>query len=1324
MDRLATLIISLTLMSSAALGQESFLKRDHWLVDHFTVDDGLPVNSVNALTWGPEGYLWIATFDGLVRFDGQRFVIFDRASHPELPGNRFTRLQWFQGFLWVITDDRRLVRMSSSGQFEVMDEDFGLPHAQVGRLLTVGGDLYAGTLAGIAKLRPGGSFEPFAPSFTGAVGSLAYWPEKGLAVGTNDGQLLLINPAEPPRILPLPKGLGRISSLAYFQGLLAVGASGGTVLLDEQGIHHYSPLAQQPMDSVRVVVFEDQLLAYAYPKQLRWTNGQWTQIGSLDRQPIDPGALVDRDTDGRLWKNHLYRLERSGQTLLETNSLISDFLIAPNGDIWVGANSDGLYRLRPRIVLNVGQPEGLGNPNLYALTEENGDLLAGSIDPVAFQVSLSGPKVSVRELSAPDGYYAFMRDRQGNRWRAGARICMTAPAQNACQNIDGLSDIQRHQFVYAMLQDSNGDIWIGAERSLAVGHPSKGWTQLAMPWRSLEVAFRTGLETPDGRVWFGTNGAGITLATNGAIESVIDTRSGLSSNRIRSLYFDPTLNAVWAASEDGGICRIRRWEESPEIRCISTRQGLWSNGVHQLLDDDQGRLWMSSNDGLFYAPMASLNAVADGTDDWVQGMAFDERDGMANREANGGGQNAGVKSSNGWLWFPTQKGLAGIHPASVSSPAKVRVQIDSVVYDAAEHQALSTFAIAPENRNVEIRYSAPSFGNSKRVRYRYRLGGASNPWLQAGQRTFATLTSLPAGEIRFDVEVSGEDGSWSGQRDHLTLQVLPKFHETVKFTLLLTVLALGLITLAGWWRIRRFKVRQQELQLAVDKRTHELSEAVEQISRQRDEIETNAKARSRLFGSISHELRTPLSLILGPMEERAQRRRAVTAEDEAMMLRNARRLNRMVDQILDLERVESGVMALNLEPISCSEVVRAVSEPFAGLAEAKDIGWELDVANGCPVVGDREQLENVFSNLFSNAVKYTPKGGTVRVRVSSKQDRVLITVEDSGPGIDAEDRDEAFARFSRLKRDASEPGTGIGLSLVQELIELHRGTVRIDDSASLGGALLQVELPRLEQVASTKPESTAKRQVLVVDDNPDLRTYVSSILSESFVVLLASDGMEALKMAREHLPDVIVTDVMMPTMNGLEMVAALRSGDDEAAIPVLFLTARGGASDEIAALAAGGDQFLAKPFDSEVLLARVNAVMASAERLRGRALPASPEPRAELERRIQNFVIEHLGDPELSVSAIASALGMSRSNLFRQVKSELNTTPTLLIRRIRLQAARAWLDDKELAISEIAYGTGFSSLSSFGRAFRDEFGVSASAYRQRQAIGVASVHNR
>ena len=490
-----------------------------------------------------------------------------------------------------------------------------------------------------------------------------------------------------------------------------------------------------------------------------------------------------------------------------------------------------------------------------------------------------------------------------------------------------------------------------------------------MPWRSLEVAFRTGLETPDGRVWFGTNGAGVTIAENGAIERVIDTRSGLSSNRVRSLYYDVSLNSVWVATEDGGICRIRHWADNPEIHCLSTRQGLWSNGVHQMLDDDQGRLWMSSNDGIFYAPMASLNAVADGTDDWLLGMAFDERDGMANREANGGGQNAGVKSSTGWLWFPTQKGLAGINPVDIPSPVEHRVQIDTVIYDSIRTQVSNAFSLKPENRNVEIQFSAPSFGNSKRVRFRYRLGGSDNPWLQAGQRTFASLTSLPAGDVLFEVEASGQDGGWSGQRDRLMLKVLPQFHETLQFRLLLTLLAIMLITFAGWWRMRQFNIRQQQLQLAVDKRTRELSDAVDQIGRQRDEIDTNAKARSRLFGNISHELRTPLALILGPMEERAQRRRAVTAEDEAMMLRNARRLNRMVDQILDLERVESGVLTLNLEPINCGDLVRAVAEPFAGLARAKDIRWEMAVQGICPIIGDREQMEKVFSNLFSNAIK-------------------------------------------------------------------------------------------------------------------------------------------------------------------------------------------------------------------------------------------------------------------------------------------------------------------------------------------------------------------
>ncbi|MEM6935324.1 MAG: ATP-binding protein [Pseudomonadota bacterium] len=1323
MDRLAPFILFLLLLASNAWSQESFLKQEHWLLDQFDLDDGLPVNGVNALAWGPEGYLWIATFDGLARFDGEQFVVFDRASNPELPGNRFVRMLWSHGYLWIETADQRLVRMSSPGQFELVDESLGLPHPQVGRLLATDWALYVGTLAGVAKLRSDGTFEPFVESFTGPVQSLAHWPNEGLAAGTKNGQLVLLKEGQPPRSLPMPRGLGGISSLAYFEGLMAVGASGGAALLDRTGIQNFYAVEQGPMESVRVIAAEDRLLAFAYPNQLRWEKDRWVRTGSMPRHPIDAGAMVMQSPDGAWWNNHLYELERNGRTVFETDSIISDFVSSADGHAWIATNGAGLFRLRPRPVMNVGQEQGLINDNLYAVAQENDRLLAGSVDPVAYQVSLSGPDVVVDPLEAEDGYYTFLTDSQGNRWRAGARICVVAQGQDDCRNIDSLTNVQRHQFVYALLEDSEGNMWVGAEQSLALRDETNLWRLVELPWEKLEVGFRTGLETPDGTVWFGSSGGGIVLFDEGVATRVIDSSAGLSSNRIRSLHFDAESSSVWAGTEDGGICRIRSWQFAPDIRCISTRQGLWSDGVHKMLDDSQGRLWMSSNDGLFYATKSSLNAVADGTADWLLGMAFDESDGMANREANGGGQSAGVKTDDGWLWFPTQEGLAGLKPANVAAPSDTRVRIDGIIYDSVPQQITPTFEVQPENRNLEVRYSAASFGNRKRIRYRYRLGGPGSAWLEAGQRTFASLTSLPAGTVVFEVEASGEDGGWSGERDRLTLQVLPHLHETLGFRIFLALLVTSLILTAAWWRIRQLSVRQRELQLAVDERTSELSKAVDQISRQKDEIEASAKSRTRLFGSISHELRTPLSLILGPLEERSRRRRPVTAEDESMMLRNARRLSRMVDQILDLERVESGVIALNLEPVSCGALVRAVAEPFSQLAADKCLAWKLDISNGCPVLGDREQLEKVFSNLFSNAVKYTPKGGQIQVSCCTSDGRVLISVEDSGPGIAEPDRAEAFARFSRLKRDAHEPGTGIGLSLVQELVELHQGSVSIRSSEALGGAKLLLDFPAVDPLSEPPVAPTGQRKVLVVDDNPELRTYVASILDESFVVLQAVGGVEGLKLAREELPDVLVTDVMMPDLDGMAMVAELRQGGDEAAIPVVFLTARGGANDEIAALAAGGDQFLAKPFDSEVLLARVNAVMASADRVRDRSLPkcpecgqeSKPEARPELEQRIRGIVMEHLDDPELSVSSIASALGMSRSNLFRQVKSELQTTPTLLMRRIRLEVARAWLDDMDLSISEIGYGAGFSSLSSFGRAFREQYGISASAYRQRQS---------
>ncbi|MEM9530017.1 MAG: ATP-binding protein [Pseudomonadota bacterium] len=1305
--------IFLILLGPLAYSQPSYLEQDHWLTDHFEVADGLPVNSINALALGPEGYLWIATFDGLVRFDGERFVTFNRGTNPELPGNRFIGVQWSSGYLWIQTAEQRLLRMTSPGQFEVLDEGDGLPHSRVSRLLATDQGFFAGTRSGVARLRPDGTFQNYSETFSSAVASLVFWPGQGLAAGTPDGELFVLNDNAPPRSLPLPDHLGRVSSLAVFSGQLAVGASGGVLVIGADGNDEFLPVDQEPMEAVRVVTFEDELRAYAFPDQLLWRAGRWEPVGSMSRQPIDAGALLRRAADGARWSNELFRLERDGIPLFATDTIIKDFLPGPRGEVWVATNGSGLFRVRRREVLTIGSPDGVRFPNLYSVHEEQGELMAGTQDPLAYQIRFSGAEVEVTEIAPPGGYFSFLRDSLGNLWRGGSRICVGPPDQDACSPLAGLDEIQQHQFVNAMFEDAQGNIWVGAERNLAVRRPGGDWRLIAPPAGTAETSYRAALQTPDGRVWFGTNGNGIAVLSGGEFEQGIDAQDGLSSVRVRALHYHAGRNAVWAGTEDGGICRITEWPSSPRVDCVTDRQGLWSNGVHKLLADDQDRLWMSSNRGLFWASLSSLHAVADGTADWVLGLAYDERDGMADREANGGSQNAGLRAANGWVWFPTQAGLAGINPAAVQAPADVRVRIDTLVYDSQPQRAADSFDIQPDNRNLEIRYSAPGLGNAKRVRYRYRLGGEDAAWVEVGGRTFASFSSLPVGNAKFEVEASREDGAWSGHVASLQLNVVPRMFETMWFRILITVVAVTLLMLDAWWRIRQLKIRQGALESAVSERTAELSAALSQISEQKDEIEASAEARARLFGSLSHELRTPLSLILGPMEERARRRRPVTAEDEAMMLRNARRLNRMVDQILDLERVESGALVLNLEPVSCSEVLRAVADPFGQLAAAKNLSWELDTANGCHIQGDREQLEKVFANLFSNAVKYTPADGTVIITCRCYDQRVMVRVEDSGPGISEANRQEAFARFSRLKRDAAEPGTGIGLSLVRELVELHQGTVSISTSGALGGACLTLDLPAAAVAAIPDGVPTGRRQVLVVDDNPDLRDYVESILSENYAVLQAGDGLEGLQLARENLPDVIVTDVMMPGLDGLGMVAELRAGGDESTIPVVFLTARGGATDEIAALAAGGDQYLAKPFDSEVLRARIEAVMASADRLRGLAALAGPEPRDELELRMRNYVLERLDDAELSVSAIASALGMSRSNLFRQVKSRLGTTPTLLVRRIRLNAAKAWLADPDVAISEVAYGAGFSSLSSFGRAFREEFGVSASAYREQ-----------
>jgi signal transduction histidine kinase/DNA-binding response OmpR family regulator len=586
--------------------------------------------------------------------------------------------------------------------------------------------------------------------------------------------------------------------------------------------------------------------------------------------------------------------------------------------------------------------------------------------------------------------------------------------------------------------------------------------------------------------------------------------------------------------------------------------------------------------------------------------------------------------------------------------------------------------------------------------------------------------------------------------------------ETGWFRLLCAALACAAAAgLVRAWGARQ-RVRRRQLERMVADRTATIARQAEQL-RELDDL------KSQFFANVSHELRTPLTLTLGPLQDALDGRfgplRPEVAEQVQVALSNAQRLLGLVDQLLDVARLSAGRLALRLRRSDVAAAVRQRVEAFLPLAERRGIELSL-AAPAEPVEAwiDEIQIEKVFDNLLGNALKFTPRGGRVEVGVALQADRIEIAVRDSGPGIPADQLERIFERFYQVEATSERrwPGAGIGLALARQLSELHGGTIAVE-SAPGEGACFTVTLRRdrrdqdaipadlLEDApaerylrppgalaipAETPDEpmrpygledfdrETDRTTVLVVDDHPDARAYIRRHLEPTYRILEAANGDEGLKQARRFVPDLVVSDLMMPGMDGSALVRALRGDPELEFIPVILLTARASTESRMKGLREGVDDYLVKPFDPRELKVRVDNLIASRKRILARFETRPPQPLRVSEvsvtsadesflTRVQAIVEERLGDSELTVEGLAEAMACDRSYLLRKLRSLTGETPSSLIRSLRLQRAEQLLRAGAGAVSEIAYAVGFKSVAHFSNAFHERYGERPSAFAAR-----------
>jgi len=896
--------------------------------------------------------------------------------------------------------------------------------------------------------------------------------------------------------------------------------------------------------------------------------------------------------------------------------------------------------------------------------------------------------------------------------------------------------------VWEIKEDSRGRLWVGTlaagldmldrKRDVFIHYPGVS----ANPYLpgvgpSVFSNYISDLmEDREGNLWVGTAiGIDVLEAATGKFRHYVTEErkaSSLSNNFVISIKED-SRGLIWVGTRDGLNLFSAKDHTFTTFR---TGDGLPDNTVLTIVEDDDHQLWLSTPNGL------SRVTVSMDTEGHVgcRFTNYDESYGLQGREFN---ENAALRTRAGELVFGGANGFNIFEPQKLRTGSRdqqlifTELQVFNKTVGIGEK--LNGHIILPrsitESKSITLRYNENVFSigfavldflNARKVKYAYRLDGFNKDWLVSeDDPRKAVYTNLDPGDYTFRVKTAREDGSWNDQVLELGIRILPPFWKTPLAYVLYTLLLAGILLFARHMILQRAAMRfalEQERKEA--QRLHELD-----------------MMKIRFFTNVSHEFRTPLSLILTPLDKIIRNTEDPVRKTQFNLIhRNARRLLNMVNQLLDFRKLE--VQELRLNPVK-EDIVRNIRElswSFADIAEKKNIDFSFnETISSLYTFFDPDKIERIMFNLLSNAFKFTPEHGRISVDVSFDPAGTLeIRVADTGIGIENDKQEKIFWRFFQNDVPGSmvNQGSGIGLAITREFVKLHNGTIRVDSEPGKGSCftvLLPVIIAEPEPVSVEAPRSktvraAAKRPtVLLVEDNEDFRFYLKDNLNEFFNILEAANGKEGWQKTLGAHPDLVVSDISMPEMNGIDLCRKIKEDKRTALIPVILLTALMGEEQQLKGLETGASDYMTKPFNFEILLSKIRNLLAQQQVARKtyqkqvEASPSSPHVESTDEKFIRHaleLVEKNMANPDFSVEEMSRELFISRVALYKKILSLTGKTPIEFIRNVRLKRAAQLLEKHQFTVAEIAYEVGFNNPKYFARYFKAEFGVLPSAYQK------------
>ena len=1342
------ILLSLVLAAIGLIGRAA---QNEMSFDSFSQENGLPSNQIQNIFQDRKGWMWFGTSQGLSRFDGYQFVNFLNSEDDSL-SLRGTLVR-------IICEDRQgnLLVGTENGGLNVFDRElevFYHPYENhplfKNKDVSVNdiqedaeGHLWLATNQGVLRVDTLGDITADSPpgnvlsvSLQGEFVRVLQFDRNGkLWAGTNTG-VFIINPENlSVELFALPFSEQQDEIWEIFQdpeGRIWIGSySNGAFLVDPVS-RKVQPIKLKPeyertetVRSISVGAFGNYWIGtrgglYVYDKN----DGTTTFYRHDDREQTSliNNSVLDilHDRRGETWigtRGGLNLLAKSKQAFLNFSSHPSDendkylnssivyaFWIDDENRIWIGTEDGGV---------NIYDPK----------TESYTYLMARPNDPN----SISRNCVK-----------AFQDDRRGNLWigtfLGGIDVLDldTRQIKHYKANPSRMGSLADNR-IWDFLLDHDGNIWIATSS----GVDRFDWkTERFIHYPQLAGEEQVNWIEQDSynNIWLGTNNEVIVYHDESKAMTRFDEHS-------RS-FLEDSAGRFWITTLDRGIAQYS--SVTGAVRYYNVEDGLSNNQALCMLEDNNQNIWISTSNGL---------SKFDPVNETFQN--YTSKDGLRNNQFSYG---AAYKTAGGHLLFGGVSGFNIFNPSEVKSGDKdvplvltdfrifnKKVEIGSGKKPILKKSISETsHLILPYDQNVfTLEFAALNFVNSENNLYRYYLEGFDKDWNEPSKSRTATYTNLNPDEYILHIKrfVPGSDEAGSDLQ--LPITVLPPFWRTVWFrVLILAVIGILIYFLVQFFLYREKIKNELILERMKARKLHELD-----------------MLKLKFFTNISHEIRTPLTLILTPLEKLIGQK--LPPEDVRahldIMYRNTKHLDRLISQLLDFRKLESGNLKLELRQGDIVEFVSDVVESFQPYAEEKGIQLKFKTLKKHLITKfDTDKIEKILNNLLTNAFKFTDKDGRISVNLSlvfdgseedlsnenSDREFIEITVRDTGQGISQTHASKIFNRFFQANEKQVQTGAGIGLSFVKELVKLHRGEIFVVSKPGKGSkftfripyekesadetAVNGVEQPLPESIDVDDDvrvvDSLNSRIMLVVEDNPDVRTLIRSHFASKYQVLEAGDGREGWNLALEAVPDVIVSDVLMPDVDGYEFCRKVKKDERTSHIPVLLLTALHSKEHEIKGLSSGADDFITKPFDLSILQTKIDNMLSIRDSLKQKysgeitlqprnIVISSPEEKF-LQKAVE-VVENNIADTELDIERFAQEVGVSRMQLYRKLNALTDMTVKEFIRSIRLKRATQLIMQEKMTVSEIAYGVGFRDLSHFRKCFRQMYGMTATEYRQK-----------